>query len=369
MNGEERGRLRCSIRAEEISEISVHIGELQLEDLPAVETNLTNGLHPYLKYQFSQNWPAVRSGHLKAVYSEIRHRSLSPMWEDLPVLRFHSSLREMFTNSIQVHINHKAQVRHIPVARANLLFRTLISRGHVFKEQDRIKFNGTLRANNARIKGWLRLFGLPHFAQGSAARAGRPLHTEAGLLNFKPLLPWVTKPDLEIIKQRDDDTISDSEDNRKVKRAASDDLHDKIAAMRHATDSKMPKSEKQGKTSPKPDDSNGDENSAEDSFSMSSTEGDDLRPAKDAPALSLPKRSRSRSVGDLSSALQDRPNHHEKHHAAELIVFDDDFAGPGSLPEPSNSAVLAEVGVATGLAELVLDPNFEPPLDTSNPFR
>jgi C2 domain len=374
INGKTIGKLSFSVAMQEVAEISVRMQRVKLTGLPNPDKK--RSINPYLKYQYSRNWPAVHRGELKAVYSEVRHKTHNPVWEDLPVLRFRSSLTDLFRHSIQVHVTHHGKVRHIPLVHASLLFRSLVSKGHKLKEKDVIVFHGDLPKSGARIEGKLLLSGLPRFSQGLADGPGRPLHIEEGLINFKKMLPWVVAPELPIISDADSesDSSSGSRDNvdksrRKKKPApASDDEDDKQSSLRHTSHVRDHGSLDSYQDANGPESDNNDDAAGVPHESQAVDLGDQ------AGAMSLPRLNRSRSVGSMPFAL-DQPHHHAKHHTGALILFEED--GEPTTPSIFERALqdqrdderIAEAAVRTGLAELVLEPSASADLDETNPFR
>jgi hypothetical protein len=371
------GKLSFSAVVREVSEISVQFLRLKLTGLPPVVNSLINKSHknervnPYLKYQYSRNWPAVEHGDLKAVYSEVRHGCDSPEWDNLPILRFQSSLADLFRHSIRVHITHHGKFRHIPLGHANLLFRTLVAKGHKLKERDILVFRGDLAKTGMQIEGKLLLSGLPRFAQGQALRAGRPLRTEEGLINFKPLLGWVIAPELPVCESSGADSNSGSSDrsrsdtdgSRRQSRGratgpASDDEDHKEKSLRHT-------SHVRGR------------GSSTDHLDKDSREGgrggdDNAVDSAQDEALSVPRLNRSRSVGSMPLALD--PSLAQGDTEALIIFEEEDEATAPSTKPPlwgsdDDEERLAEVAARTGLAELVLDPTFVPQFDETNPFR
>lgn len=57
-----------------------------------------------------------------------------------------------------------------------------------------------MKVENAEIEGKLIFRFLPHFAQMKAVNAMRkPVHTEKGIFDAMPLLPWLPKPSVAVI--------------------------------------------------------------------------------------------------------------------------------------------------------------------------
>ncbi len=215
-NGKRAATMHVNIAFTEVSEISVHFHKIQFRDLKPLNHNKVQNLHPYLKYQFSKNWPAVKEGRIKAVHSEIRHRSLAPEWTDLPVLSFRTSLTQLLRHKIIVHVMHHGKTRNRQVATANLIFSTLIRKGRRFTDNTKIGFSGSLHDNDGKthISGSLHLTGLPHFAQVvKMNNSNVPIRTEEGLEHAKPLISSVMLPEIPFVHYEPELKKDSSEDS------------------------------------------------------------------------------------------------------------------------------------------------------------
>jgi hypothetical protein len=297
--------------------VSLRFLKLGFKHLKAVDAQVVSGLDPYVKYQYSKYWPLVEHGRMKAVYSTIQHRTLNPFWEDLPTLNFKTTLKEMLGNSVVVHCAHHGASQHTTVARANLLFRTLVDSGKTFKEKDTITFNGPLKQDGATIYGELVFSGLPHFAQVKPVNvAHKPIHTEEGLHDCVKLLPWVVDPDLPFL------STSDTPSNR---------VGGTGKVARHLDDAAQNASAPSARRQESPDDTDR-----------------GLR------------RTRSKSVGAFGAAFSEAMAAQKQ---AELAMVDDliTFGTPtprkpteSRIPDENQDELLREVAEATGIAELML---------------
>lgn len=204
------GRLNFSLEMTQLSNVAVIFKYIRVRNLRSVEPHV-QGVNPYLKYGYSKQWPLIQERKLKAVYSSIQQQNSSPEWRDLPWLRFKTSLNELVRESIVVHITHKGRSHNIPIGRVNLLFRTLVDNGKSFKEEDTISFKGPLKVDNAEIEGTLNFKFLPRFAQMVPINVIRKaIHTEKGIFDAMPLLPWLPKPAIPMLRSSEVETSLDT---------------------------------------------------------------------------------------------------------------------------------------------------------------
>lgn len=188
------GRLHFSCEMRQIASVTVQFKEVKMKNLPYPANH--SECNPYLKYGYSKNWLAIQDGKMKAHYSQVRYHTTNPVWaDDLPEIRFSTSLKELLHESIVLHVTHKGKIHNTTIGRCNLLFRTLVDNGKGFKDDDLISFKGPLKIDRAEIEGTLIFKYLPKLAQMKPVNAvKRAIHNENGIYDAVPLLPNLPVP-------------------------------------------------------------------------------------------------------------------------------------------------------------------------------
>jgi len=203
-DGKEVGRFEFSMKMEQLTEVIC-----QFQDIKVLNLRNAPGesvVNPYLKYAFSKHWLEITSllPNQRAIYAETKHKNYNPEWRHLPTLRFRTSLNEMSHESIVVHVNHRGSSHNTNLGRCNLVFRTLVEKEKdSFAENDLIEFRGPLQTNysGATIEGHLVCKSLPCLGQMKSSHPSkRAVHTEKGIVDAIPLLPWLPLPDDDLLK-------------------------------------------------------------------------------------------------------------------------------------------------------------------------
>ena len=106
--------------------ISVLFKEIRLKNLPPAPNH--SECNPYLKYGYSKNWLAIQDGKMRANYSSVQYNTSDPSWsDDLPEVRFYSSLKDLLHESVVLHVTHKGKLHNTTIGRCNVSIQNSIS--------------------------------------------------------------------------------------------------------------------------------------------------------------------------------------------------------------------------------------------------